>query len=66
MDSARVALRTDPIVESQWHRDGNRTRGCGYPRILNPVDAGAGLKFNPRVHPHPHPQYVGAGAGLEF
>ena len=36
-------------------RDGNSTRGCGYPRILNPMDAGAGadLRFHPRVDPHP-------------
>ena len=40
--------------------------GCGYPRISDPVDTGAGLKFNPRVHPHPHSQHAGAGAGLEF
>ena len=30
------------------------------------MDAGASLKFNPRVHPHPHQQYAGADAGLEF
>jgi len=40
--------------------------GCGYPRISDSVDAGAGLKFNPWVHPHPNPQYAGAGADLEF
>jgi len=35
------------------NRDGNSTRGCGYPRILNPMDAGAGLIFHPWVDPHP-------------
>ena len=45
-------------------RDGNSTRGCGYPRILNPMDAGAGLIFHPWVDPHPH--ITGAGADLRF
>ena len=47
-------------------RDGNSTRGCGYPRILNPMDAGAGLIFHPWVDPHPHPHIAGAGADLRF
>ena len=45
-------------------RDGNSTRECGYPRILNPMDAGAGLIFHPWVDPHPH--IAGAGADLRF
>jgi len=34
-------------------RDGNCTRGCGYPRILDPTGAGAGSIFHPWVDPHP-------------
>ena len=48
------------------YRDGNSTHGCGYPRILNPMDAGAGLIFHPWVDPHPHPHIAGAGADLRF
>ena len=47
-------------------RDGNSTRGCGYPRILNPMDAGAGLIFHPWMDPHPHPHIAGADADLRF
>ena len=47
-------------------RDGNSTRGCGYPRILNPMDADAGLIFHTWVNPHPHPHIAGAGANLRF
>ena len=49
-----------------FDRDVNSTRGCGYPRILNPMDAGAGLIFHPWVDPHPHPHIAGAGADLRF
>jgi hypothetical protein len=36
-------------------RDGNFTRGFGYPRISDPSDSGSGKKFNPRVSPIPDP-----------
>ena len=47
-------------------RDGNCTRGCGYPRILDPTGVGAGSIFHPWVDLHPHPRIAGAGAGLRF
>ena len=47
-------------------RDGNSTRGCGYPRILNPMDTSAGLIFHPWVDPHPHPHPYIMGADLRF
>ena len=34
-------------------RDGNWTRGCGHPRVLDPMSAGADPKIDSRVHPHP-------------
>ena len=34
-------------------RDGNWTRGCGHPRVLDPMGAGVDPDFHPRVHPHP-------------
>jgi len=34
-------------------RDGNWTRGCGHPRVLDPMGVGADPKIDPRVHPHP-------------
>ena len=43
-------------------RDGNCTRGCGYPRILDPTGVGAGSIFHPWVDLHPHI----ADAGFKF
>jgi hypothetical protein len=36
-------------------RDGNFTRGFGYPRISDPPVSGSGTKFNLRVSPIPDP-----------
>jgi hypothetical protein len=36
-------------------RDGNFTRGFGYPRISDPSVSGSGTKFNPRVLSIPDP-----------
>ena len=44
-------------------RDGNWTRGCGHPRVLDPMGAGADPKRDPRVHPHPQ---FHAGADPDF
>jgi hypothetical protein len=38
-----------------WTRDGNFTRGFGYPRISDPSVSGSCTKFNPRVSPIPDP-----------
>jgi hypothetical protein len=43
------------IIGSLESRDGNFTRGFGYPRISDPSDSGSGKKFNPRVSPIPDP-----------
>lgn len=40
----RHALRWPVAV-----RDGNFTRGCGYPRVPDPMGEGMGTKFYPRV-----------------
>jgi hypothetical protein len=40
---------------SSVSRDGNFTRGFGYPRISDPLVSGSGTKFNPRVSPIPDP-----------
>jgi hypothetical protein len=40
---------------SSVSRDGNFTRGFGYPRISDPLVSGSGPKFNPRVSPIPDP-----------
>ena len=48
-------------------RDDNCTRGCGYPRLLDPTGADPGSNFDPRMHPHLDPQHAGvAVAALEF
>jgi hypothetical protein len=36
-------------------RDGSPTRGCGCPRVPDPLGAGVGVTSHPWVHPHPHP-----------
>ena len=46
--------------------DGNWTRWCGHPRILDPMGAGADANFDPQVHPHPHPKCAGAGLGFHL
>jgi hypothetical protein len=46
-------IRGDP--EGVIDRDGNFTRGFGYPRISDPMDSGSGMKFNPRVSSIPDP-----------
>jgi hypothetical protein len=43
------------VKTSNTIRDGNFTRGFGYPRISDPPVSGSGTKFNPRVSPIPNP-----------
>ena len=48
----------------QSARDNNSTRGCRYPRILDPTGACAGSIFHPWVVDlHPHLHIAGADAG---
>jgi hypothetical protein len=58
--SFRAALdSTHPTFDLAWGwyptRDGSPTRGCGCPRVPDPLGAGVGVKLHPWVHPHPHP-----------
>jgi hypothetical protein len=47
-----VAIMAHLAIEC---RDGNFTRGFGYPRISDPSVSGSGTKFNPRVLSIPDP-----------
>jgi hypothetical protein len=46
---------TSAFILIIFGRDGNFTRGFGYPRISDPSVSGSGTKFNPRVSPIPDP-----------
>jgi hypothetical protein len=47
-------------------RDGNFTRGFGYPRISDPLDLGWVQNLTRGSHPYPTRDKIGSGTGFSF
>ena len=48
-DESHPFDQNPPVTILFLARDGNFTRGCGYPRVPDPMGDGMGMKFYPRI-----------------